>query len=100
MLAKSVSICAEPALSASEIRHQQDRKNTPHFAPLSPRYFSPLAGHQREVRCWHLADIGDFPDVCFAPILLQKSFWGDERKFLEPLMRFTCSDVRGPYRFI
>ena len=28
------------------------------------------------------------------PILLQKSFWGDERKFLEPLMRFTHGDVR------
>jgi hypothetical protein len=28
------------------------------------------------------------------PILLQKSFWGDERKFLEPLMRFTRGDVR------
>jgi hypothetical protein len=27
-------------------------------------------------------------------ILLQKSFWGDERKFLEPLMRFTRGDVR------
>src|SRR5712671_3067736 len=27
-------------------------------------------------------------------ILLQKSFWGDERKFLEPLMRFTHGDVR------
>jgi hypothetical protein len=33
-------------------------------------------------------------------ILLQKSFWGDERKFLEPLMRFTRGDVREPYRFI
>jgi hypothetical protein len=33
-------------------------------------------------------------------ILLQKSFWGGERKFLEPLMRFTRGDVRGPYRFI
>ena len=32
--------------------------------------------------------------VRFASILLQKSFWGDERKFLEPLMRFTRSDVR------
>jgi hypothetical protein len=32
--------------------------------------------------------------------LLQKSFWGDERKFLEPLMRFTRGDVREPYRFI
>jgi hypothetical protein len=30
----------------------------------------------------------------FGPILLQKSFWGDERKFLEPLMRFTSGDVR------
>jgi hypothetical protein len=28
------------------------------------------------------------------PILLQKSFWGDERKFLEPLMRFAHGDVR------
>jgi hypothetical protein len=27
-------------------------------------------------------------------ILLQKSFWGDERKVLEPLMRFTRGDVR------
>jgi hypothetical protein len=27
-------------------------------------------------------------------ILLQKSFWGDERNFLEPLMRFTSGDVR------
>jgi hypothetical protein len=32
--------------------------------------------------------------------LLQKSFWGDERNFLEPLMRFTSGDVREPYRFI
>jgi hypothetical protein len=28
------------------------------------------------------------------PILLQKSFWEDERNFLEPLMRFTSGDVR------
>ncbi len=32
--------------------------------------------------------------VRFWQILLQKSFWGVERKFLEPLMRFTRSDVR------
>jgi hypothetical protein len=32
--------------------------------------------------------------VRFVPILLQKSFWGVERKFLEPLMRFTRGDVR------
>jgi hypothetical protein len=28
------------------------------------------------------------------PILLQKSFRGSERKFLEPLMRFTRGDAR------
>jgi hypothetical protein len=27
-------------------------------------------------------------------ILLQKSFWGEEQKFLEPLMRLTRGDVR------
>src|SRR5882672_1421749 len=27
-------------------------------------------------------------------IVLKKSFWGDERKFLEPLMRFACGDMR------
>jgi hypothetical protein len=32
--------------------------------------------------------------VGFWPILLQKSFWGGERKFLEPLMRFARGDVR------
>src|SRR6266404_2315966 len=32
--------------------------------------------------------------VRFVPILLLKSFWGDEQKFLEPLMRFTSGDVR------
>jgi hypothetical protein len=32
--------------------------------------------------------------VRFVPIVLQKSFWGDERNFLEPLMRFTHGDVR------
>jgi len=31
--------------------------------------------------------------------LLQKSFWGSEGKFLQPLMRFTRGD-EGPYRFI
>jgi hypothetical protein len=27
-------------------------------------------------------------------ILLQKSFWGGDRKFLKPLMRFTRGEVR------
>jgi hypothetical protein len=33
-------------------------------------------------------------DVRFMPILLQKSFRDGGRKFLDPLMRFTCGDVR------
>ena len=32
--------------------------------------------------------------VRLVPILLQKSFWGEEQKFLEPLMRLTRGDVR------
>jgi hypothetical protein len=33
-------------------------------------------------------------EVRKVPILLQKSFWDGERKFLEPLKRFTRGDVR------
>jgi hypothetical protein len=33
-------------------------------------------------------------EVRKVPILLQKSFWGDERNFLESLMRITGGDVR------
>ena len=32
-------------------------------------------------------------EVRFGPILLQKSFGGGERKFLEPLTRLTRGDV-------
>jgi hypothetical protein len=40
------------------------------------------------------ADIAQYGrHVSKVPILLQKSFWGDERKFLRPLMRFTRGDV-------
>src|ERR1700687_6525577 len=31
--------------------------------------------------------------VRFVPIVLKKSFWGDERKFLGPLMRFARGDM-------
>jgi hypothetical protein len=49
-----------------------------------------LSGRRRDhfLRSWPL-------DVAYWPILLQKSFWDDERKLLEPLMRFTRGDVRG-----
>jgi hypothetical protein len=30
----------------------------------------------------------------YVPILLQKSFWSVERKFLEPLLRFAHGDAR------
>ena len=41
------------------------------------------------------ADIGTpTAQVRFVPIVLKKSFWGDERNFLELLMRFTRGDVR------
>jgi hypothetical protein len=40
------------------------------------------------------------PDECPAveAIVLQKSFWADQRNFLGPLMRFARGDVRGPHR--
>src|SRR5580765_4290815 len=41
------------------------------------------------VSFWRSAATSDLP-----AILLQKSFWGGERKFLEPLRRFTRGDVR------
>src|ERR1700676_5691239 len=42
----------------------------------------------------HLADVGVSSNVRFAPILLQKSFWGDARNFSGPLMRFARGDMR------
>src|SRR5947207_12469415 len=38
--------------------------------------------------------VGAGRHVSKVPIVLKKSFWGDERKFLEPLMRFACGDMR------
>ena len=40
--------------------------------------------------CFSSRDVGSWQ------ILLQKSFWGGERKFLEPLMPFAHGDVRAP----
>ena len=37
---------------------------------------------------------GDPAMSAYWRIVLKKSFWGDERNFLEPLMRFTRGDVR------
>jgi hypothetical protein len=64
-----------PASPRSEADLTERNAGCPLF-PQQPTFFNP-AGY-----------------VSFAPILLQKSFWGDERKFLEPLMRFTHGDVR------
>ena len=41
------------------------------------------------------ADIGTpTAQVRFVPIVLKKSFWGDERNYLELLIRFERGDVR------
>jgi hypothetical protein len=37
---------------------------------------------------------GDPTTSAVEGIVLKKSFWGDERNFLEPLMRITRGDVR------
>ena len=37
--------------------------------------------------------------VGFVPILLQKSFRGVERKFLEPLMRFSRGDGQSSVKY-
>jgi hypothetical protein len=37
-------------------------------------------------------------DVAYWQIVLQKSFWADQRKFVGPLMRFARGDLRGPHR--
>ena len=43
----------------------------------------------------HISDMPRQPDDVRSPrILLQKSFWGGERKYLEPLMPFAHGDVR------
>jgi hypothetical protein len=39
-------------------------------------------------------DLDCHVNVRFAPIVLKKSFSGDERNFLGPLMRFAHGDVR------
>ena len=41
------------------------------------------------------APTSTLPLSAFPWILLQKSFWEGERKFLEPLMRFARGKVRG-----
>jgi hypothetical protein len=48
---------------------------------------------EANVRCW-LSDLANLPTSALWQILLQKSFVGDERNFLGPLMRFVCGDVR------
>lgn len=51
-----------------------------------PRCMSPLVAQSRRVQKQPVMS-------AHRGILLQKSFWGDERKFLEPLMRFTSGYV-------
>ena len=41
-----------------------------------------------------MGNVSEATDVSLRQILLQKSFWGGDRKFLEPLKRLTRGDVR------
>jgi hypothetical protein len=45
-------------------------------------------------RFWRKAAVRQNSDVRLVPILLRKSFWGVNDKFLEALMRFTLGDVK------
>jgi hypothetical protein len=44
---------------------------------------------------WRIRWVSQSDHFRKVPILLKKSFWGDARKFLEPLMRFTRGDERN-----
>jgi hypothetical protein len=69
----------------------------PH-ASSNVRFAPEAANHNRML--WTSAFVPDSDiahprsHVGFVPILLRKSFWGGERKFLEPLMRFMRGNVR------
>jgi hypothetical protein len=63
----------------------QERRFDPLLAPsdLPPTPDTPL--HRTKPR--------------YVPILLQKSFWDDEKLFPGPLMRFVRGNVKGPHCF-
>jgi hypothetical protein len=89
----------------SETKHPKDQRcrsnstasgravNRPDFHEISEdlRKNGGLASRRREVRCVRMPEAGH---VWVWQILLQKSFWGGEGKFLQPLMRFARGDVR------
>jgi hypothetical protein len=47
-----------------------------------------------DVCVWYFSNVSFSVNVRFAPIVLKKSFLGDERNFLGALMRFARGDVR------
>ena len=60
---------------------------------------SPIGTFETCLRTPNTSAYGGRPEVIGArpkrrEWLLQKSFWGVERKFLEPLVRFARGDVR------
>jgi hypothetical protein len=69
-----------------------DKSDSPRGAEDAQRVYGLSVG--ADFRFWHLADVGVLVNVRFAPIVLKKSFLGDERNFLGPLMRFARGDVR------
>ena len=67
-------------------------------AALRRGHYPPQESGPEDVREAEIGTFRTWSDVrvesAIGWILLQKSFWGVERKFLEPLMRFTRGDVR------
>jgi hypothetical protein len=87
-------------IALTRLRVQQEQRTTvtvgvakPPISALGQKATS--AGEPTKSAVLPRADIGDGRcNVGFGPIVLKKSFWEGERKFLEPLMRFARGDVR------
>jgi hypothetical protein len=79
--AKAFGIAISPSLRSFKPNRWSNKVD--HFWPMA-------AARRRSERVRHLTSAF----VRFWQIVLQKSFWGVQRKFLEPLMRFARGDVR------
>jgi len=90
-----------PGRLACRLLHLAARRSAPRSGRRRPvaqrsRYLRPVVAL---LRCGSaFGRKADIPprghDFRFWPILLKKYFGGGERNFLEPLIRFVCSDVR------
>jgi hypothetical protein len=79
-------------------RHRvaHDHEGTPVDQP-GGKFLGDVWGHVVAPRVWTLGDFDIVSSTSYVrkvPIVLKKSFSGDERNFLGPLMRFAHGDVR------